>query len=307
MSQKPLVKGFVSGCLAFSLWGILPLYWRILSSLDPLHILSFRIIMSLILVAIILLAAKNKARLEIFKTPLKAAFMIMTAVVLCFNWGLYIQAVNRGHTLDASLGYYINPLVSVLLGLIFYRERLLALQWIAVALAAFGVFILTIFTGAMPWTSLALAVSFGIYGLLKKKSPLSALESLGAETLVSVPIALLLLCFGSGGTHEGSPLPLFLGLRGLSYLSSLSPHTWIFICLSGIVSALPLYLFAQSAKLLPLSALGFAQFISPTLQFFIGIFIFGESFPSHHFAAFIFIWAAVAVYIISLKTQPDKK
>jgi len=307
MSQKPLAKGFVLGCLAFSLWGVLPLYWRLLSGLDPLHILSFRIIMSLFLVVIILLVSKNRAWFDIFKDPVKAAFMILTAITLCFNWGLYIWAVNRGHTLDASLGYYINPLVSVLLGLIFYRERLSPLQWIAVAFAAFGVLIITIFSGSMPWTSLALAVSFGIYGLLKKKTPLSALESLGAETLVSFPIAIILLCFGFGGAQESSLHPAFLGFRGLSYLSGLPSYTWIFIFLCGIVSALPLYLFAQSAKLLPLSALGFAQFISPTLQFFIGIFIFNESFPSHHFAAFVFIWAAVVIYVISLRPRTVKK
>ena len=307
MKQKSLGKGLIFGFLAFSIWGTLPLYWKLLSKIDPLHILALRIFLSLALVGIILLVSRNSAWLTVFKNPKKACFLTLTAIILCGNWGLYIWAVNRGHTLDASLGYFINPLVSIVLGLLFYRERLPPLQWAAIAIAAAGVIILGIFSGALPWISLALAVSFGLYGLMKKKSPLSALESLGAETLASVPIGFMLLLFSYSSAPARSLFPVFTGTQGLLYFGELPVHVLVPLAFCGVVSALPLYLFAQSAKLLPLSTLGFAQFISPTLQFFWGLFVFGESFPPHHFIAFALIWIAVILYVVSLRPKQSKQ
>jgi len=290
--DKTFGKGIIFASLSFFLWGVFPLYWKFLIAVDSLHILAFRILLSLILVGAILLAKKDTAWLAVFREPKKAAILIPTALLICCNWGLYIWAVNRGHTLEASLGYYINPLVSIMLGLIFFRERLRPLQWVAVAIALAGVLILTLASGSLPWISLSLALTFGIYGLLKKKLALSALESLGAETLASAPIGIFLLLFNFGGSS-------FSG--SLSYLAGLPPQTWVLLALCGFVTALPLYCFAHGAKLLPLSTLGFTQFISPTLQFALGLFVFKENFPSHHFVAFIFIWTAVIVYIVSLK------
>jgi len=304
MSGNSFNKGFISTILAFSLWGILPLYWHVLISIDPLHILALRIIMSLVLVCVILLAQRNIRWIVILKEPKKLLFLILTAIFLSCNWGIYIWAVNMGHTLDASLGYYINPLVSVVLGLIFYRERLRPIQWAAVALAFVGVTLLTVLSGSLPWVSLSLAFTFGIYGLLKKKSPLSALESLGAETLVSVPIAFFLLFFTFSGGISSSPA--FTGIENLTYLGKLPAHILILLSLCGLISALPLYFFAQGAKQLPLSTLGFIQFISPTIQFVLGLFIFGESFPIHHIAAFAVIWAAVIIYIVSLRAAASR-
>ena len=301
MGKTSFGKGFFLAFLAYSSWGILPLYWKLLSAVDPLHILSFRILFSLALVAIILLAIKDYSWLVIFRKPKKALFLILTALVISSNWGIYIWAVNKGHTLDASLGYYINPLVSVVLGLLFYREKLKALQWAAVAIAFIGVTILTVLSGSIPLIPLSLALTFGFYGLLKKKSPLSPLESLGSETLASVPISLFLLLFTFGGS--GSSLPVYTGITGLSYLAGFPAITYILLALCGLVTMLPLYFFAQGAKQLPLSTLGFLQFISPTIQFVLGLFVFGETFPPHHFAAFALIWAAVIIYIISLKTK----
>lgn len=304
MNNNSFGKGFLCTFLSFFLWGVFPLYWKLLLSIDPLHILAFRILFSLALVGIILLARKNVRWVTILKEPKKLFLLILTAIILSCNWGIYIWAVNRGHTLDASLGYYINPLVSIVLGLLFYRERLLPLQWVAVAIAFIGVMILTILSGSVPWISLSLAFTFGIYGLLKKRSPLSALESLGAETLVSVPISLILLFFSFSG---GSSIhPVFTGTEGFAYIGGLPVYIWALLALCGLVSALPLYFFALGAKMLPLSTLGFIQFISPTIQFFLGLFVFGESFPSHHFAAFAVIWAAVIIYIISLNLSRNK-
>jgi chloramphenicol-sensitive protein RarD len=233
--------------------------------------------------------------------------MVLISMIICCNWGLYIWAVNQERTIEASLGYYINPLVSIVLGLIFFREKLRPLQWVAVSVAFAGVLILTVLSGVPPWISLALAFTFGFYGLLKKKLSLSALESLGAETLAAAPVGLLLLCFKFAG--EGGA-PTFSGFQGLTYLSGLPVHTWILLALCGAATMLPLYCFARGAKLLPLSTIGFTQFVSPTLQFALGLFVFGEAFSTIYFTAFLFIWIAVILYITSLlqkQTVAEKK
>jgi chloramphenicol-sensitive protein RarD len=294
--DKSFGKGIIFALLSYIMWGIFPLYWKFLIAVDSLHILAFRILLSLVLVAAILLANKNTAWLAVFKEPKKAAVLIPTALLICCNWGLYIWAVNRGHTIEASLGYYINPLISILLGLIFFREKLRPLQWVAAAIALVGVLIVTLASGSLPWVSLGLALSFGFYGLLKKKLTLSALESLGAETLASAPIGVFLLFFSFGSAS-------FSGLQGLHYLADLPPQTLALLALCGLVTTLPLYCFAHGAKLLPLSTLGFTQFINPTLQFSMGLFVFKENFPTQHFVAFIFIWTAVIVYVVSLKQK----
>ena len=305
MKNTSVGKGFFFAILAFSLWGILPLYWKLLAAIDSLHILAFRILFSLILVGAILLANKSFSWLGIFKEPKKAGLMILTALLLCGNWGIYIWAINQGHTLEASLGYYINPLVSIILGLVFLRERLKVLQWVAVIIASIGVLTLTILSGSVPWVSLLLALTFGFYGLLKKKLTLPALESLGAETLASAPLGVLLLFVSlnnaGGGAGGGSSAIALSGLQGLEYLGNLPVYTLAALALAGLISSFPLYCFAHGAKLLPLSALGFIQFISPTINFFLALFVFGEEFLPHNFAAFAFIWAAVVIYIISLK------
>ena len=298
--DKSFGKGIIFALLSYVMWGVFPLYWKLLIAVDSLHILAFRILLSLVLVGAILLANKNTAWLTVFREPKKAAILIPTALLLCCNWGLYIWAVNRGHTIEASLGYYINPLVSIVLGLVFFRERLRPLQWVAAAIALTGVLIVTLASGALPWVSLVLALTFGFYGLLKKKLELSALESLGAETLASAPIGIFLLFFNFGS-------PAFSGLQGLGYLSGLPPQTLALLALCGLVTVLPLYFFAHGAKMLPLSTLGFTQFINPTLQFALGLFVFKEAFPVHHFVAFIFIWTAVIVYIASLKQKKKEK
>ena len=301
MSHSSFGKGIFFGITAFAIWGVLPLYWRLLSAIDPLHILALRILGCLILVAVILTLCKDFAWLRIFKDAKKGAMLVLTSLVLCANWGLYIWAVNQGHTIQASLGYYINPLVSIVLGLLFLREKLTPLQWAAFGFTCVGVLILTILSGTLPWISLALALSFGTYGLLKKTLTLSALESLGAETLAAAPLGLFLLFFRFGGTVSGTPRLLF-GLENISYLADLPGYTWIPIIFCGAVSALPLYFFAWGAKLLPLSTLGFVQILSPTIQFLLGLFVFGEYFPRQHFIAFAFIWLALILYVISLRT-----
>ena len=299
MNDARFGRGLFFACLAFFLWGMFPLYWRLLAAVHPLHILAFRILLSLALVGTVLLAKKNTVWLTVFKEPKKACLLIMAGVLLCVNWGLYIWAVNHERTLEASLGYYISPLLSVLLGLLFFRERLRPLQWAAVAIAFSGVLILTALSGVLPWISLVLALSFGFYGLLKKTFAFSPLESLGAETLVSLPVGLTLLFVN---VERGDvPLFAFTGLGGLAYVAALPVHVLALLALCGAATMLPLYFFARGAKLLPLSTIGFTQFLGPTLQFLIGLFVFGEAFPTYYFVSFLLIWVAVILYVVSLR------
>ena len=296
MERPSLGKGFLFAVSAYLLWGILPIYWKLLAAVSPLHILGFRILFSLILVSAILFSRRNFSWLRFFRDRRKGTLLILAAFTLSFNWGLYIWAVNSGHTIEASVGYYINPLVSIVLGLCFFRESLKPLQWAAFGLAMAGVLISTVFAGAPPWISLGLALSFGFYGLIKKAVDLSALESLGAETLIASPLGLLLLLlpFTAGGNSG----------QGLSYVSELPVPVLLLILGSGAVTTLPLYLFAKGTRLLPLSTMGFIQFVAPTLTFLEGVFVFHESFPPRNFLVFGCIWAAVILYIISLKITP---
>jgi len=289
--DKSVGKGVFFAAASYVLWGIFPLYWKLLAAIDPLHILAFRILLSLVLVSVILFARKNFFWLTSLKDRRKALLLILAALTVTANWGLYIWAINSGHTLAASLGYYINPLISIVLGLCVFREKLKPLQWIAFILAMTGVAIQTILTGALPWISLGLALTFALYGLLKKTIRLSPLESLGAETLLAAPVGLALL-FGPGLNPGGG---------GIAYLANLPVHTLLLLLLCGAVTTLPLYLFAKGVKLLPLSTLGFIQFITPTMNFFEGAFLFGESFPLYNLIVFGCIWVAVILYIISLK------
>jgi chloramphenicol-sensitive protein RarD len=300
MSGTVSGKGFLAAFFAYFMWGLLPLYWKLLISVNSLHILGFRILLSLVLVGLPLAVQRKTAWLSVFAKRQTSGLMILTALLLCCNWGIFIWAVNSGYTLEVSLGYYINPLVSIVLGLIFFRERLRPLQWAAVAIAFAGVLILTVLSGTVPVISLGLALTFGFYGLLKKKFSLSALESLGAETLASAPVGIVLLCLSFSGPERTAN---FAGFQSLAYFADLPPQTWALFALCGLLTALPMYFFAHGAKLLPLSALGFTPFISPTLNFVVGLFVFREAFPLHNFVAFGFIWTAVIIYIISLRLE----
>ena len=299
MEQQSFSKGVLFAVFAYLIWGILPLYWKLLVAIPPYHILSFRIIFSMVFVVLILFWGKKTSWLKFYRDKRKAILLTLAGLTISSNWGLYIWAINTGHTIEASLGYYINPLISIALGLCFFREKLKPLQTVAFCLAFAGVSILTIFTGKLPWVSLALALTFGLYGMLKKTVHLSSLESLAVETLISSPLGVLLLfiAFDAGG-NIGFPDP-----HALSYFRGLPLHTLLALPLVGVVSSVPLYLFSQGAKMLPLSTLGFCQFISPTLAFLTGIFIFRESFPVRNFIAFGFIWAAVIAYVVSLRQK----
>jgi chloramphenicol-sensitive protein RarD len=278
-------RGILFAVFAYALWGILPVYWHILDFAGPLQILGCRICFALVFTAVVLGITGNRTWLRLIIKKETRFYTIGAGLVVSFNWGLYIWAVNTGHTIDASLGYYINPLVAILLGLVFLKEKLNILQWSAFGMAFAGVILLTVFSGIFPWIALLLALSFGVYGLFKKKNSAAVLEALGAETLAAFPAGLVLL---------------FLPLSKVAPSPAFSPAQWALLASAGIVTAIPLLAFARGAKLLPLSTIGFLQFINPTILFFLSIFAFGESFPLRNLWAFGFIWAAVILYCVSL-------
>ena len=261
----------------------MPVYWHLLNFASPLRILGCRITFALIFTALALFLRGNKTWLTLLTDRKKRPFTILCGITISLNWGLYIWAVNTGHTIDASLGYYINPLVSVLLALIILGEKLAPLQWVAFGFAALGVSLVTFFSGVFPWVALLLAITFGFYGLFKKKNKAGSMEALGAETLAVLPLGLALVFFPP---------------EGLLQLNS--PLQWLLLVSCGFVTALPLYTFAKGAKFLPLSAIGFLQFINPTILFFLGVFAFGEEFMPKKLWAFACIWIAVALYCVSL-------
>lgn len=285
------VKGIFFTVFSQVAWGILPVYWKLLASVNSLSILAFRILCSFLLILCVLLPQGNTRWLRILAEPGRRFPVIVSAGLVTANWGIYIWAINTGHTVESSLGYYINPLVSIILGLIFFRERLSRIQWTAFGFAAAGVTLLTAFSGTFPWISFGLALTFGFYGLFKKKSSASALETLGTETLLAAPLALLFILIPPGALQE---------------LRVLSPGLWIILIFSGMVTAIPLYCFTRGAKLLPLSALGFIQFVNPTILFISGVFIFGEPFPIRNLLAFALIWVSVILYSLSfLVRKPE--
>ena len=298
--NKPSGKGIVFAASSYILWGIFPLYWKILAAVNSFHILAFRILFSLLLVATILFVRKNFSWLSFYKDRRKALLLTLASISVTLSWGLFIWAVNAGYTLQTSLGYYINPLISIIFGLFIFREKLTILQWISFSLAMAGVLIQTILSGSLPWISLGLALSFGTYGLLKKTIQMPALETLGVECLIIAPLGLLLLF----APFTAVILP---GWRGIGYMAELPAVTFVILAFSGAVTMVPLYLFSMGARMLPLSTLGFLQFIAPTMSFLLAYFVFNEPFPWYNFIVFGCIWIAVILYIISINIASGEK
>lgn len=290
MEEKEMKKNQLVGVgyavLAFSLWGILPIYWKLIVQVAPMEILAHRLIWSFFFVFILLILHKNmKAFIGVFSDRGKFISLLISAGLITVNWGVYIWAVNANHLIDASLGYYINPLVNVALGILFLRERLSVLQIIAIGTAFLGVVILGLEFGQIPWIALTLAFSFGFYGLVKKRVGLDAEVGLAAETTAVLPFAVAYLIFNesiNGWPIVNLPLSTDLQLIG-----------------AGVVTATPLLWFAQAANRVRLSTIGFIQYLSPTITLLIGIFLYKETFTQAHFISFTLIWLALILYSLS--------
>ena len=276
-------KGVWLGIGAYATWGLFPIYWKWLHQVPALQLLAHRIVWSFALLAIVLLVLRQwpAFRAEAFHRRTLGIYAI-AGLLLSINWGTYVWAVNAGFIVETSLGYFINPLLSVLLGVIILHEHLRRVQWIAVGLAAAGVIYLTLAYGAPPWIALTLAFSFGLYGFVKKTAPLGALHGLTLETaILFVPMLLYLIFAEVRG--EGA----FLHTDGVSTLLMIG---------AGVVTVVPLLMFAAAVRLIPLSLMGILQYIAPTLQFLIGVLIFGEAFTRTQFIGFGLVWLAVLVF-----------
>jgi len=280
-SQRNVARdGFIFGAAAYIIWGIVPIYWPHLQPASPLEILAHRVIWSLLFLAVL---SRNKfAQIKaILRNRRSLILLSIASALISINWGLFIWASVTKHLLDSSLGYFITPLLSVGLGVVFFKERLRKVQWLAIAIAASAVVYLTISVGAPPWLALSLAGSFGIYGYVKKLANVPAIESLTIETLILSPIALSYLLWLEF-THKGT-----FGHHGLS-------HT-LWLATSGIVTAVPLMLFSAAAIRIALSTLGMLQYLGPTLQCIIGIAVFHEQMPESRFIGFAITWVAIAI------------
>lgn len=275
--------GILYAATAYALWGVFPLYFKALQEIPPMEILLHRMVWSLVFVALVLAWRKQWSWLgEVLRKPKVLAGFTTSALLLSSNWFIYIWAVNNDRVVESSLGYFINPLFNVLLGSLILRERLRPVQWIAVAIAACGVAWLTWHGGALPWIALILATTFALYGLLRKTAALGALEGLALETLLLFPLAFGYL--------------LVLGSQGQSNFLSASTPAQLLMVAAGPITAIPLLMFASGARRIPLSLLGLLQYIGPTLQLLLGVWLYHEPFGGARLAGFALIWGALAVY-----------
>ncbi|MBI3229827.1 MAG: EamA family transporter RarD [Burkholderiales bacterium] len=276
-------KGMLYAASAFFCWGLFPLYFKVLHQIPSLQMVAHRMLWSLVFLFIVLTVLKRWAWLPpIFKQKKVLLGFFASAVLLSTNWFVYIWAVNNGRVIDSSLGYFINPLVNVMMGYLLLKERLRPWQWAAISLAAGGVLWLTILGGQLPWVALTLAFSFATYGLLRKTASLGALEGLAMETIVLFPLAFGYL--------------IWLSLHGENMFVHVDTATQIWLVLAGPITAIPLLLFAAAARRIPLSLLGLFQYIGPTMQLILGIMLFHEPFKFDRFIGFAFIWTALALY-----------
>ena len=277
-----MLPGVLSAGLAFTLWGIFPIYLKLLHSVPPLEILSHRVVWSVVFLSLVLLWRRQWGWVaSVRANPRIALTFIASAAALGANWVIYIWAINADRVIDASLGYFITPLFNVLFGRLL-GERLHSVQWLCVALAACGVGWLTFSAGHLPWIGLLLGISFGSYGLLRKTAPLGALEGLAVETLVMLPAACaFLLVPGSGSSHAFTSDSLTLSLL---------------LVAAGPVTAIPLLLFAFGARRIPLSIVGLLQYIGPSIQLLLGIWLYHEPFGNEKLTGFALIWGALALF-----------
>ncbi len=288
-------SGVVSAVFCYMLWGVLPIYWKLIDTVPALEILAHRIIWSFLFLLALLaatgkLAAARRETAAVLADRKRLAGVLAATVLIAINWLVYIWAVNDSRILETSLGYYINPLVSVLLGIVVLKERLTLHQAAAVGLAALGVLNQAVNVGGLPWVSLSLAVSFGLYGLCKKMLNLGAITGLTLETLLLTPPSLLYLAW----VHSHGHGAMALG----------QPATAALLLGTGIVTSVPLLLFNNAANRIPLTVLGFIQYLSPTLALLVGVFIYREPFSPSHLLSFAFIWAALAVFSLAPAKRP---
>jgi chloramphenicol-sensitive protein RarD len=276
-------RGVLLGLTAFTLWGFFPLYWPLLEPAGAIEILAHRIFWSMLVMVALVLATRRRAALRATFAVRRSRWLLaLAAVLISINWGMYIWGVNHHHVVETSLGYFINPLVSVLMGVLLLGERLRTLQWVALGIAAVAVLALTVEYGHPPWIALALAFSFGSYGLAKKLADAGAIESLVIETVVLSPVALGYI--------------IFLTATGASTFANHGASHAALMMGTAVITVIPLLCFGGATTRIPLSTMGLMQYLTPTGQFIIGLVVFGEPMPPMRWVGFGLIWLALALF-----------
>ncbi|AWS40084.1 EamA family transporter RarD [Streptosporangium sp. 'caverna'] len=276
-------RGVLYGIAAYSMWGLFPLYWPLLKPSGALEILAHRMVWSLVAVVVILAVRRHWSWIgELLRSPRKLGLLTLAAALITVNWGVYIYAVNTGHVVESALGYFINPLVSVLFGVLLLKERLRPWQWGAVGLGVVAVVVLTLDYGRLPWIALVLAASFGTYGLVKKIAKVGAAESMTIETLVLLLPALGYL--------------LYLEQQGTATFGSTGPGHAMLLVGAGVITAVPLLCFTSAAIRVPLTLMGLLQYIAPVLQFLVGVFVAHEVMPPSRWIGFAIVWIALSLF-----------
>jgi len=285
--RSPLRRGAAYGAGAYALWGLFPLYWPLLEPSDALEVLAHRVLWSLLVVGVLLAATGRTANLRAVAADRGLVLRLAVAAVLvAVNWGAYIYGVTSGQVVETSLGYFVNPIVTVLLGVLVLGERLRPVQWTALGMAFVAVLVLSVENGQPPWIALLLAFSFATYGLLKKTASVGAVEGLAVETAVLFPVAAAYLGYlvATGTSTFGTQGPAHAGL----------------LALSGLVTAVPLLLFASAATRVSLTTLGVLQYLAPTMQFLLGVLVFDEPMSPAKLAGFALVWLALALFTADL-------
>lgn len=288
-------KGYLAAFGAYLWWGLSPIYWKIVSSVPALELLGLRVFWAIPFIALVFLFKRNFAFfLTLLKNPWKYKIYFLSAILLMTNWFVWIWSINNNYILDASLGYFINPLLNVVMGVVFLHERLRRVQWISLFLALVGVLYLAFNYGKFPWIALTLAGTFALYGYIRKTASLGAFNGLSIEVLYLIVPGIILLT----GLSQSADFTLFD--------QSFEMHFWL--SLTGLVTVVPLLTFAYAARKIPYSTLGFIQYIAPTLQFLLGLFLYNEEFNVERFIGFSFIWLALFIYTLDniyfLKRKP---
>lgn len=289
-TNEDSARGFAFALAAYLMWGFLPFYMKAVAHLSPAEVIAHRIVWSIPVAGILLLVLGRLSDIVVaLRTPRMLGMACVTAAFVSINWGIYVWSIGAGRALDAALGYYINPLLSVFLGAVLLKERLQAAQWVAIALAVAAVVVLTVDAGGLPWPALGLSVSWGLYAFFRKTLPIGPNQGFLLEVLLLSPPALAYI--------------VYLQATGQGHFLTAAPSDTLLLIGCGFVTAVPLIVYANGAKLLRLSTIGVMQYIAPTMIFLIAVFIFGEPFGHAKMLAFPLIWAALVVYTVSMVRQ----
>jgi len=276
-------RGFIYGFAAYLIWGLFPLYWKLLDQSGAVELLAHRVLWSLVTIAILVAVLRKFGQVKaLLREPRRRWPLIAAAFLISANWGTYIWAVNHGHVVETSLGYFITPLFTVLLGVAVLKERLRTLQWVALGIAFVAVVGLTIENGRPPWVAIILTFSFGLYGLAKKQAGAGAIEGMAIESGTVVPLAIAAI--------------VVLGLQGQSSVTHQGTGYLVLVLLTGPITAVPLLLFGASATRVSMTTLGLLNYIAPIMQFTVGVLVFHEAMSSMRWAGFGLVWIALAIF-----------